>query len=215
MVAVAPFASWDAPSVLEWMRTNDPESPPGFEDEVWTRLVDSLGWSGAAAVAGGTVAGAAKAGVMLTAKQIAAGVIASAIVGAGVYAVARKALDAPKSEPKAVAVMAVRDDGQALGHASAFASSAAPVASVARAPSSSPTATTTSTAATTAAPSAIASSHSTVASERMWLDTARAKLDQGDLQGARAALAHVTSERFRRERDELQRAVLAYQDGGP
>ena len=73
LAAFAPFALWDAGSLL----ANDraiPPAPHGLQEEVWRRLVAS-GVASAAGAGAGVAAGAvaAKAGIMMTAKQLLVG----------------------------------------------------------------------------------------------------------------------------------------------
>ena len=205
LAAAAPFALWDARSLLATEKVV-PESPAGFEDEVWRRLVDALGpgiaGAGAAAAGGALAAGAAKGGVVLTAKQIALGAVLSALTGAGLHA----AVSATRATPALPAVVSATHDevkGAGLASASPIAS-----ASVALPPPA------TSISSAKPATSVVVAPHHNEANDRLLLDAARAALERGDLATARGALARIKSPRFAAERDELKRIVLSYQDGG-
>lgn len=205
LAAALPFALWDARSLLATEKVV-PESPAGFEDEVWRRLVDALGpgiaGAGAAAVGGALAAGAAKGGVVLTAKQIALGAVLSALTGAGLHA-AVSATRATTALPAVVS--ATHDEVKGAGRASA---SPIASASVALSPAVAPTSS------AKPATSVVVAPHNNEANERLLLDAARAALERGDLATARGALARIKSPRFAAERDELRRIVLSYQDGG-
>jgi RNA polymerase sigma factor (sigma-70 family) len=202
LAAVAPFALWDADSMLQLMHQEEP-LPPGFEDEVWRRLVERIPGLSASAAAG-AVAGAATAGAVLSVKQAVVGALLSALVGAGIYAAVRPqagAAEVAKDESASVAV-AVRP----ASAASASASSALVMAtslSVVGVPSG---------AAST--PVVAVPAPDAEASDRLLLDKARAAMDREDYSGAQAALRRVKSARFAGDRDRLLRDVAAHVDGG-
>lgn len=214
LAAIAPLALWDAESLLDAAKPV-PEPPPGFEDEVWRRLADSLGpritGAGAAAAAGGALrAGASKAGVVLTAKQIVLGAAISAMAGAGLHAAARSAVDTP-APPGIASAAADTERLDQRGAGTAWPVTPSPAATTAASVAPGPLAEPSVRAPTVAS----ATPRHDEAAERLLLDTARAAIERGDLAAARAALARIKSPRFAAERDELRRIVLSYQDGGP
>lgn len=203
--AVLPFMLWDARDLLHGARATPP-LPPEVMDNIWRRLVETIGSSiavaAAAGIAGGVVAaGTAKAGAVLVAKK-AAVVIVAMVAGAGLYAAL---LSPPDTSPEAEPVVVL------AGHDRAASITTAPSVSVALAPSA-PSASVTAIA---AVPTASAAAVSSNVSERAWLGAARDAIERQDFAAARAAIAHVRSDRFAKEREELRRLVLAYQDGGP
>jgi hypothetical protein len=200
LAAVAPFALWDADSMLKLLHQEEP-LPPGFEEEVWRRLGERIPGLSASAAAG-VVAGAA--GAVLSVKQAVVGALLSALVGAGIYAAVRPqagAAEVSKDESASVAVAA-------RPASAASASASAPVVtatspSVVGVPSPS-----------ASSPVVAAPAPDAEASDRLLLDKARAAMDREDYSGAQAALRRVKSARFMGDRDRLLRDVAAHMDGG-
>ena len=218
--ALAPFALWTAGDLLAMDGPSIPRSPPGFEDEVWRRLVDALGTgivgagaAGAAGAAGGAAAaGAVKAGLVLTATQAAVGAVTAALVGAGIAA-AVLASPAPAAEQKvtAVAEIARRD---ATGAGSAPAASA-PAVSAPVVPAPVPVvASAGRPAAASTAPKAAGAATPIEEDEAVLLENAGKALDRGAAREALATLDRIRSKSFAGEREALRRRALAYLDGG-
>jgi RNA polymerase sigma-70 factor (ECF subfamily) len=206
LAAFAPFALWDARSLL----ANDraiPTAPPELQEEVWRRLVAS----GAATMAGaGAGAAGAKAAVLMTAKQLLVGGVLAALAGAGIHAALTSGgEERPRS--RALATVHPNDaerEGPAVtatttGSGEPVPSSPVAVGSTSALPGPS------------AAPPAGAATTDAEANERHVLDSAQVAITRGDWVEARAALARVKSARNADERDYLLGIVRAYeQDGG-
>ena len=218
-------AAYGIAPVLLSLDREIPELPNGYEDQVWNRLVETLGpglsWEGAgpavgamagAAAATGAAVGAVKsAGVLLTATQIAFGVVASALAGAGLYAlVAALRADPPQAT--------IRNDNLPVAMAFPQPSNASP--SPLPFPSAPATTATVSPAAEARAPIDEESI------ERTLLERARASLGRAaiapnghvrELEIAKARAAIAEHERrfpgaeYAQHRDLLRRQILAYQ----
>jgi RNA polymerase sigma factor (sigma-70 family) len=204
LAAVAPFALWDADSMLKLLHQEEP-LPPGFEEEVWRRLVDRIPGLSASAAAG-AVAGAATAGAVLSVKQAVVGALLSALVGAGIYAAVRPqvgAAEVSKDESASVAVAARPAVAASASASSAVVMMATSLPVVAAVPSAS-----------ASSPVVVAPAPDAEASDRLLLDKARAAIDREDYGGAQAALRRVRSARFAGDRDRLLRDVAAHLDGG-
>jgi RNA polymerase sigma-70 factor (ECF subfamily) len=202
--AILPFALWDAKDLLHHARPV-PELPAHMVDDLWTKIATTLGPSlvGAAGAAAAGAA-AAKTGATLTVKQAIVGALTAALFGAGLHAAFRETFAAPT----APLIQSAPLLATTIGTTTAAATTPAPVTPATQAPSTAASASTTVTVATTAAPT------DNDAAERKWLESARDALERGDLPAARAALSRMKSPRFAKEREELRRLVLAYQDGG-
>jgi RNA polymerase sigma-70 factor (ECF subfamily) len=206
LAAVAPFALWDADSMIKLLHQQEP-LPPGFEDEVWRRLVETIPGLSASAAAGAAAGAGATAGTVFSLKQAVVGAVLSALVGAGIFAAVRPtvgAVEASKDGSASLAFAARPGDGFASSAASASSASTLVATSppiVAAVPSAS------SSAVVVPAPDA-------EASDRLLLDKARAAMDREDYGGAQAALRRIKSARFMGDRDRLLRDVAAHLDGG-
>lgn len=217
--AALPFMLWDASDLLHAARAT-PNLAPEITDAIWRGLVDAIGPSIvvgaaaglAAATSGSPAAGAAKA---LAARKV-AGVVVTMVAAVGLFAALRPAADRSHDPEPSPAAHASHDIGPATSDAmtaavtpvdqcsTPAASTATPsIAPVARAASRRPNP----TARAVTKASAVTATN---VSERTWLQAGRDALDRGDVAAARAALAHVESARFARERDELLRLA-----GGP
>lgn len=212
--AILPFALWDARSLLAAERPI-PDAPPGFDDEVWRRLIGTLGpgiagAGGAFAAAAATGASAAKAGVV-SVKQLAIGVVLSALAGAGLHAGLRAVVASRSAPDTVIAAEETRP-----------AAAAVPATAPGEARSAVPAA----IAAATVSTDAGAPTLDSAAAERLLLQRARNALDRAERaedDGARAreiasALEALNrhartfrSPRFAEEREELRRQVVAYQ----
>ncbi len=225
---IAPFLLFDAGELCDLER-EIPAQSGGFEDQVWSRLVEALGpglsWggtgpavgamAGAAAAKGAAVAAGKSAGMLLTATQIAVVVVASALAGAGLHAL----LTALRAEPSQATI---RNDALPVAQAVPQPSSASP----APLPLPSATALPATSSAVDAGPPIDQES-----SERNVLERARAALGRAaiaknarvrDLEIAAALAALADHERrfpgalYAEQRQMLRRQILAYQaqDGG-
>lgn len=190
--AVAPFALWDAQSVLAAAKATPP-APSGLREEVWRRLCEALGPGLTGATAVGT------AGAALGAKHVAVGVVLAALAAAGLYAAAHRVLDGNASRP--VAGAAREGERGVEGEGAPLVASAVSV----------DVGTTAQPGASQAAPPLGEDD----ASERVALQNARAALDQRKPAAARAALMRVKSARFASQREELWHAALAMEHRGP
>ena len=229
---ITPFLLFDAGALFD----RDHESPElrkEFEDQVWNRLVETLGpglsWGGAGAAIGATAGSAAakgaavaavkSAGVLFTAAQIAVVAVVSALGGAGLYAL----IAALRADP---AQATIRNDNLPVMMTLSQPSSASP------APLPLSSATTTATTSPAADASALGEGAS---SERNVLERARASFARAtiaptarlrDLEIAAALAALADHERrfsgtlFVEQREELREQIKAYQaehqarDGG-
>jgi RNA polymerase sigma factor (sigma-70 family) len=201
LAAVAPFALWDGDAMLQLLHQEEP-LPPGFEDEVWRRLVERIPGLSASAAAG-AVAGAATTGAVLSVKQAVVGALLSALVGAGIYAAVRSpvgAVDVSKDESASVAVAARPASAASASSAVVMATS---LSAVPAAPSAS-----------VSSPVVVAPAPDAEASDRLLLDKARAAIEREDYSGAQSALRRIKSARFMGDRDRLLRDVAAHLDGG-
>ncbi len=219
-LGIAPFLLFDAASLLDLERETT-ELPDGLEDEVWYRLVQTLGpalsWTGA----GAAVAAGKSTGIVLSATQVAFGVAASALAGAGIYVL----IAALRADPPPVTSRPTN-----LPVTVAFPQSADP------SPAPIPLATASATATVTPSPTADAGAAMDGApSEIAVLERARAALGRAalasnarrrdrEIAAARAGLAEherrFPDSVFAGERDALRRQILAYEtthqveDGG-
>lgn len=221
-LGIAPFLLFDAGALLDLERETT-ELPDGFEDQVWSRLVQTIGpglsWAGA----GAAVAAGKSAGILLTGTQVAFGLAASALAGAGIYVL----IAALRADPPPVSSRVIN-----LPVTVAFPQSA----DLRPAPIPLATASATATVTATASPTADAGAATDEAQyEITVLERARAALGRAALASnarrrdqeiavARAALAEherrFPGSMFAGERDALRRQILAYltthqvQDGG-
>jgi RNA polymerase sigma-70 factor, ECF subfamily len=214
--AVAPFALWDPGDLLAATRV-PPPAPPGFDDDVVSRVAAALA-AGLAGPAAATVAGAAagaKVGLTLTAAQIVLGVVTSVVVGAALHAAFARAPAVTAPGPAPSVIVAARDvPGTAGGEAVASASPPATVAQVTSAASDEGRRTGTASPGDDARRAGVPAQASEVDERRLLLG-ARSAIERGDPQAALALLARVKSPRLAASRDELRRLARAAQDGGP
>jgi RNA polymerase sigma-70 factor (ECF subfamily) len=215
-------AAYGIAPILLFLDRGIPELPDGYEDQVWNRLVDTLGpglsWGGAApvvvatagaAAATGAALGAIKsAGVLLTATQIVLGVVASALAGAGIHAL----IAALRADPS---LATIRNDNLPVALAFPQPSNASP----------SPLPSAPATETTSPAPEASAPLDQELI-ERTVLERARgalgratiapnAQVREQEIAKARAVIAE-HERRFpgaehAEDRDLLRRQILAYQ----